>query len=501
MKIVNFKLKTDILLIALILLFSAGLRLYRINEFMTFLGDEGRDVLVVKRIIVDLKPTLLGPITSVGSIYMGPVYYYMMAPFLWLFRLSPVGPSVMVALSAVFTVYVVYRIGRDFFGHSTGLIAALFYTLSPLTITYGRSSWNPNVVPLYASLLMYGVLMTVVRGKFRWLILSGFCLGILIQLHYITFLFFPVIFACLAIIGFRVPFGVFALSLAAFLAAYSPFLAFELRHDFVNLQGALHFISQQQTGSALSSEAVIKAVSDVFVRLFWRVLVIENAEWTKAMMVGIAAALFAYWRHIRANKEKKRALLVLLLWFFVGLFGYGAYHGIIYDYYMGSLFPVPFLFFGIAIEYCLHRGTWGKTVAMAAAGLLVIFSIRQSPLRITPNNMLANTQTIAQYVHQQTAGKRYNFALIAGKNSDHAYSYFLEIWGNPPVTIENPVIDPSRETVMEELWVVCEEKVCAPLGHPLWQIAGFGPAEIVGEWEVSTARIFKLVHYNGTSLN
>lgn len=480
------------ILIILILLLAAGLRFYRINEYMTFLGDEGRDVLVVKRIIVDLKPTLLGPITSVGSIYMGPIFYYMMAPFLWLFGLNPVGPSVMVALSAVFTVYVVYRIGRDFFGHLAGLVAALFYAISPLTITYGRSSWNPNVVPLYASLLMYGVMMAVVRRKFGWLILSGFCLGILIQLHYITFLFFPVIFFCLALIRYRIPFRIYALALGAFLLAYSPFLAFELRHDFVNLHGALQFAGGQQSGNALSLEAVIKAVSDVFVRLFWRLLVVENAEWTKAMMVGIAVAVFAYWRQIRAKKEKKRALGVLLLWFFVGLAGYGAYHGIIYDYYMGSLFPVPFLFFGVATQYCLSRGIWGKTAAFAAAGLLVIFSIRHSPLLISPNNMLANTQTIARYVYEQTKGERYNFALIAGKNSDHAYRYFFEIWGNPPVTIENPVIDPARETAMEELWVICEEKVCAPLGHPLWEIAGFGQAEIVGEWQVSTAKIFKL---------
>ena len=51
-------------------------RLYRIDEYMLFLGDEGRDMLIVKRMLVDGKFTLLGPITSVGSMYMGPIYYY-----------------------------------------------------------------------------------------------------------------------------------------------------------------------------------------------------------------------------------------------------------------------------------------------------------------------------------------------------------------------------------------------------------------------------------------
>ena len=65
-----------------VILLAAALRFYRIREYLTFLGDEGRDVLVVKRMLLDGKFTLLGPITSVGSIYMGPVYYYLTAPFL-----------------------------------------------------------------------------------------------------------------------------------------------------------------------------------------------------------------------------------------------------------------------------------------------------------------------------------------------------------------------------------------------------------------------------------
>src|SRR3989344_8231046 len=87
-----------------IILFIGGfLRLYRIGDYMAFLGDEGRDVLVVKRIIVDHDFTLLGPITSVGLMHLGPAYYYFMVPFLALSRLDPVGPAVMAALFSLAT--------------------------------------------------------------------------------------------------------------------------------------------------------------------------------------------------------------------------------------------------------------------------------------------------------------------------------------------------------------------------------------------------------------
>src|SRR3989344_1677571 len=104
------------LLLFFILGVAAYLRIWHISDYMTFLGDEGRDMLVVKRMIVDGKWTLLGPTASVGGFFMGPIYYYFMLPFLWLWRLDPTGPAVMVALFGIATVYLVFRAGRDFFG-------------------------------------------------------------------------------------------------------------------------------------------------------------------------------------------------------------------------------------------------------------------------------------------------------------------------------------------------------------------------------------------------
>src|SRR2546423_11025309 len=134
--------KTGIL-IALILLIAAFLRLYRISDYMTFLGDEGRDVLVVKHIL-EGQFTLLGPRASAGDFFTGPIYYYFMVPFLWIFHYDPAGPAVMIALLGIATVWLVYFVGKQFFGETAGLFAAALYTVSPLVLTYSRSSWNPN---------------------------------------------------------------------------------------------------------------------------------------------------------------------------------------------------------------------------------------------------------------------------------------------------------------------------------------------------------------------
>jgi hypothetical protein len=106
-------------------------------------------------------------------------------------------------------------------------------------------------------------------------------------------------------------------------------------------------------------------------------------------------------------------------------------------------------------------------------------------------------RSIADFVMTQTNVRPFNFALITGGNSDYAYRYFFTIWGHPPVTIEDPQHDPKRTTVKDQLFVVCESLPCEPLGNSLWEIAGFGRAEIAGKWDVSVVQVYKLVHYKG----
>src|SRR3970040_179818 len=139
--------RLETLILLTILLIGAFFRLYKIDEYMTFLGDEGRDVIVVGRLLTDFDPILVGPGTSIGNMYLGPLYYYMMAPALLLAHFSPVGPAVEIAILGIITVGFVWWVGREWFDKNTGLIAAALYAISPTVITYSRSSWNPNIMP------------------------------------------------------------------------------------------------------------------------------------------------------------------------------------------------------------------------------------------------------------------------------------------------------------------------------------------------------------------
>ena len=127
---------------------------------------------------------------------------------------------------------------------------------------------------------------------------------------------------------------------------------------------------------------------------------------------------------------------------------------------------------------------------------LAAFNLQEIPFRYQPNRQLNQVRQIAQTIFEEAVDEPFNFALITAQNSDHAYRYFLEVWSNPPTVIRDSANDPERKTVTDQLFVVCEVSDCKPLGHSLWEIAGFGRAEIDGSWSAPGGiTIMKLVHY------
>ena len=115
------KLKKIILenwIIIAILVIATLLRFYRLHDLTTFSGDQGYDFLKVKEILegnLTLLGPKIGPYNQLGNLYLGPAYYYLLAPALFLFRLDPIGSAVLTAVLSIGTIYVIYLIGINFF--------------------------------------------------------------------------------------------------------------------------------------------------------------------------------------------------------------------------------------------------------------------------------------------------------------------------------------------------------------------------------------------------
>ena len=236
----------ELIAILTILAVTAFVRLYRIDQYMTFLGDEGRDAVAMRDIVLLKHVPLIGPGTSIGNMYLGPWYYYLTAPILLLAGFSPVGPSIQVALIGLLTVALIWWIGRQWFGRVPALLISTLYSLSPTIIISSRSSWNPNITPFFALLTIYGIWKVWRLGYWRWLIVAAISFAFVLNSHYLGLSASGpmILFIFLAYPKFKnspKPTSIFYfLSLSSCLM--SPLLWFDLRHDWSNFKSIKTFL-------------------------------------------------------------------------------------------------------------------------------------------------------------------------------------------------------------------------------------------------------------------
>ncbi len=181
-------MKKTLFALTLILLVAAWLRIYKLPETYQFLGDQGRDAIVMSEMLRGQRLQLTGPTMSVGGFHLGPFFYYLTAPSLLLSQFNPLGPAVFHAFLGLLTVLVLYLCLSQFSSTKAGLIAALLAAVDPTLVHFSRFSWNPNAVPLFTVSALYVFLQYRKTRKLKWLLICGVVFFFLIQLHYVTLL-------------------------------------------------------------------------------------------------------------------------------------------------------------------------------------------------------------------------------------------------------------------------------------------------------------------------
>lgn len=498
--------RNELLILGLILLLSAFLRLYRIDEYMTFLGDEGRDVIIVRRFLVHGDIFLVGPGTSIGNMYLGPLYYYMMAPALWLFRYSPVGPAVMIGVLGVVTVAFVWYVSREWFPsrslkqvNAGALIAAFLYAISPTVIIYSRSSWNPNIMPFFALLSIFAVWRVITTKKLLWLPVLGASFAVVLQSHYLGLLLIPTLFIFWL-------YGAYLFNkekkLKSFLVAtfcmllifallMSPLVIFDSRHGWRNFEAMKTFFLERQTTVSARPWNALPQMWPLSQEISTRLLAGRNETLGSWVALAVLGGLLVV--------KKKLPFVILTVWLGVGLLGLGLYKQEIYDHYYGFFFTAPFILLGGIAAFLISRAKIrGQWIVSTGLVFLAYFNFLDNPLRYFPNRQLQRTEEVARKIEEEAGGERFNLAVIAERNYEDAYQYFLEVWETGVVDI-----DPLRaeETITDQLFVVCElpEEKCDPTHNPKTEVANFGWSTVSEKWEVSGVVLYKLIHVENSN--
>lgn len=230
--------RASVIILIIILTIGIYLRFYRINQLSTFLADQAIE-LAGARQILEGKYTLIGIKTSNSELHNGAVMYYILAPFLLVFKNHPLAGGVLQSILSILTIFAIFYIGRKFYNNNVGVIASFFIAASGLLVKFSRQTMLANY-PLFFSaafLLCLILFLKSKKSKTGLNIIIGILCGFMLQIHYSTIallisaLIFPFLFLKKKNIlnyFFKLFFG--------FILGFMPMLVFEIRHQFFNTQ-------------------------------------------------------------------------------------------------------------------------------------------------------------------------------------------------------------------------------------------------------------------------
>lgn len=509
-----------ILLIGFILI-ASFLRFANILTLNFFTYDQARDVLFVKRMIVDGEFRLLGTQTSLPGMYLPPFYYYTLVPILWLSRLNPVGIDIYSAMIGVLTIPLVWFVTNKIFGKPAGIFSAGLFAVSPLVVELTRRAWNPNTLPFFILIAFYFLYLYFCDRKTRDFLFAFIFYGYCLSLHFGAWTLIPLfIFSWFFYLFKNKKLNGLLGSLGIIFFFVSPLLFFELRHQFfLTSQAKVFFFDGGHVGiqGAGFLESVFSSLTALFTILIsGKIMVGYSAplefsgrlnEFFQAtqvisvvaqkpfslswqwwgMILFLLIIILSLWIFIK-NKNNHAVILplsMIWIWTIWGILASRFYSGSFFFFYYLFIFPAPFLLFGFLVKF-FWRKIYFKPIILLIFMLIIIFHLRYTTVFAKQWRTIDDLKKVGNIISLNVdKGETFDTATIQKENDRWDrnavdYRYFTEAFGKKraldwyPQDYENAQI----------LFVVDETGQGEILKSNIMEISKFSPKNILGRWEL-----------------
>jgi len=385
-----------------ILALAFFVRVYRTGDLLQFYYDQGRDALVIWDLWHKGKFFLIGPITGLKGIFLGPFYYYLIAPFYLLGGGNPVYPAVFLGSLGTLAVLMLYVLGSKMHSRLAGIIAATIGGFSYYIATFNRWLSNPNPILLTSIIFLWSLWEIAISShksqvtshKFNWWwIVAALMVGVSLQFESASAIFYIPLFI---IFTFWIVLrnGIYKwrdnipntktvlLCVLALLITLLPQLAFNIKHENILLNNFRELFLEEKAFRPFT-----KFILEERGKYFWNVfsskfLFEENIF--AILFVTIAGAIFVS----EYKKFKKTILPIFIIFLVTPMLGYILFqgnYGNIYDYYMSGYFLPFILLFSIAMGEL-----WNKKLGYL---IVIFFFIKFFPPNYTAlKNYLTSTK-------------------------------------------------------------------------------------------------------------
>lgn len=482
-----FRKQALLLIVMVVFLVGSFLRLYRLPDTLQFLGDQGRDALRVARVFKQGDLLFIGPVTSIGNMYLGPLYYYFMVPWLWLTYPSPLGPAYAVAVISSLGIFLIYRWGSEMLGKKAALIATICFAFSSVVIVYSRFSWNPNLAPVFGLLLMWALYKAWTASLKYWL-LAALAFSVLIQLHYLAMLsILPMaIVFLLQLRELRVQkkrlkqFGVTTLASLAIVGVFlSPLVLFDLKHQFTNLKAFQQLMGGQNSITTFKPQSNLSKVWTVIEESHGRSMQLladmyfGQSRTRNTIFVIVIISLVVLL--IRSQKKLTKAQIVVLLFVLTAIAGTSLYSHNLYDHYVLYVVPSIFLLFGMIGTFLWDRARiFGKILVAVFVGVFVMVNVQRLEFQ-TASPSLQSLQSGADAIASSLSKEQlpYNVVLLSETKDYYGqnYRYFLDtIPGKEPLNPDHDDFTQAKTLVIINEEGISEEEIST---LPIFEISSF----------------------------
>ena len=465
-----FTQKKDILIYLTFFFISFVLRIYRITELTEFLGDQGREGIVIFNWFRNGIFPILGPPVSTGE-YLGPFFYYLIAPSFILFRFNPVAPAIFMSFVSSFTPLLLFYLLRKLYNFRCAILTSLLYATSPILISQERTLWNPTLIPFFSSLFLVFCYKFLHEKKVPSLPILGIILSVLLQLHYSN-IFFILIFVLINLFFFlknKKQILEKKFFLWSFLALFSlsillaPFIFYETSHRFPNTSSVVgnYIFSKFET---TNRQSIFINIADVAVK------VLKSALGAESRNIVLIFGLLIFTIPLFLKRDFWQKLY--LIFFLIGIFFVSFLVNNPPDHYVRFLIPFLFLLIGSFISTALRF--LDKKIVILAVTLWLIFNLSKIDIFKTGVDDIKRTGNIVSSIISETSNIPFSFTLLSSRSfSDLHYRYFFTIENVKPESIENDsynllflVCDnslcPTRKSMEEKLsfQVLCYDPLC-----------------------------------------
>lgn len=413
----KFLLKYRIILfVAAIFLFSIFLHTFEFGLKNPFGYDQVDNAWAAKDLIINDKFPIVGMVAKANSgIYIGPLYYYIVTFFYFIFNLNPIASLVISLISSLISFWIIYYVAKKIFSSQVAIIALLLNTFNFATVIYlDGVQWPVQLIPVI-SLLIFYLLYRVILGEYKKIIFLAIAVGFSFHLHF-TAIFFPIIIL-LSLPLFprnKEALKYMLLSIPIFLLWLLPniYYSFIVKGYGSNAQS---YLSNNYHGFHLTR--MIQIIGDALIQ-FNPYLVFDRLKELKIFILPLF--LIAYYFK-SFNKDGKKLLYLIFLWFMVPWLIFTVYKGEISDYYFFINRYIALLI----LSYLVYL-VWSLKFALSKILVIVFISIYSLyavsnllPYR-EPDNLFKREKEAKQAVD---SSRRIEFT--QGDPASYLYYYYM----------------------------------------------------------------------------